>query len=322
MEPRDAYAFALLGNVAQLQSDLDASVQNHEYALQLKPGFVVATIGLARSRYLQGDASAAHALWGGVVNDPEMAPGFRIDAAFELAGTLRGQGRFAEALLPLSNTMPLIEEEALRTAMALSELATMQYELGNIERAQELSDESLRIAPAPVTLYLFARGMMELKLERFDAVADVVERIRTTAENSDDTDPNAEKAANYLAGLSALAQGDLEAAAAPLQAAVDQPGYQYAIYNVGLARLHRATGDLETGAALAAAASGERDPGDLRLDLELDRALARLLHAEILADMGQMKAAQEEAQRFLEQWASAPAQRAELIRARQILASR
>jgi tetratricopeptide (TPR) repeat protein len=319
MRPDDSYAFALLGNLALLQGDLPASSDNHKHALELRPGFVAARIGLARSHYLQGDVPAARSLWQSVVSDENVAAGFRIDAAFDLAGVLRGRGLFEESLKPLLDTMTIIEEEGLRTAMALSQLASTQLELRDLERAQTLIDESVRIAPVPVTRYLFAQGMLELRLERFDQVGSVVAQIRSIAEAAEDFDQDMVSAANYLAGLSALQQGDLRAATGNLQAAVDQADYQYAVYKVGLALLYRATGDLDVAAKLAAEASIERDPGDLRLDLELDRARAQLLHAEILAERGARNDAREQAHQFLERWQMAAPELPEIQRANELL---
>ena len=320
MEPDDAYAFALLGNLALLQDDLSDSIRNHEHALELRPGFAVATIGLARSRYLQGDMGTAQTLWQSVVDDNDIAAGFRIDAAFDLAGVLRGRGLYAESVEPIMDMMTLIEEEGLRMAMARSQLGSTQLELGKFERAQTLIDESVRLAPAVPTRSLFAQGMLELKLERFDRVDAIVLQIRSLARQADDTDRTEDKAASYLTGLSALERGDLEAAATHLQAAVDLEGYQYAIYKLGLARLYHESGDLARASQLAAQASNERDAGDLRLDLELDRARAHLLHAEILAESGADDAARAQAKQFIVWWQSAAPDLPEIVRAHVLLA--
>jgi len=320
MEPNDAYAFALLGNLALLQGDLTTAIENHQHALALRPGFVVATIGLARSRYLQGDMDAAQSLWQSVVDDNEIAADFRIEAAFDLAGVLRGRGLYAESLEPLSNLMALLEEEGLRLAMALSQLGSTQLELGKLERAQALIHESVRLAPASATRYLFAQGMLELRLERLDRVEAIVTEIRSLAEQVDDSSHTEDKAANYLAGLSALERGVLEAAATHLQAAVDLEGYQYAIYKLGLARLYHESGDLAPALQLAAQASNERDAGDLRLDLELDRARAHLLHAEILAESGADDEARAQAKQFIAWWQSAAPDLPEIVRAQVLLA--
>ena len=319
MEPEDAYAFVLLGNLALLQGDFAASVGHHEHALRLKPGFVVATLGLASARYLQEDVDVAASMWQSVVDDEEIAAKFRIDAAFNLAGVLRGRGLFRESLKPIGDTMTLIREDGLWTAMALSQLGSTHLEMGNLDQAEALIDEAVNQAPTVATRYLFARGMLELRLERFEELDDTIAEIRTLAEAADDPDRSEDKAANYLAGLSALYQGDLDVAATQLQAAVDQEGYQYAIYKMGLAMLYRATGDLASASSLAATAASERDTGDLRLDLELDRARAELLYAEILAERGAYDDAREQAERFIDRWRAAAADLPDITRAKKLL---
>lgn len=285
MRPDDAYAFALLGNLALLQGDIDRSVEQHLHALQLRPGFMVATIGLARSHYLQGEVDAAVELWNSVVQNEEIVPSFRIDAAFEVAGVLRGSRQFELSIESLTAVMPQIREEGLRLAMALSELGTAYMELGDVERARSLIDESVSVAPVPAIRYLFARALLNLKRDALDDVERDIGMIRSFVEQGTDPNDNAEKTAAYLAGLSALSTDDLESASRHFELVSDQPGYQYAIYKTGLARLYAAKGDMERAVELAEQASSERDPGDLRLDLELDRTRARQLSAEYQADL-------------------------------------
>jgi len=285
MRPDDAYAYALLGNLALLQEDIESSVEHQMHALQLKPGFMVATIGLARGRYLQGEVDAAVELWNMVVQNEDIAPGYRIDAAFEVAGVLRGGRQFERSIKTLTGVMPQIREEGLRLAMALSELGTAYMELGDIERARSLMDESVTVAPVPAIRYLFARAMLDLRRDALDDVEQDIVTIRSFVEQGTDPNGDAEKTAAYLAGLSALSMGDLESASRQFELVSDQPGYQYAIYKTGLARLHAAKGDIERAVELASQAASERDPGDLRLDLEMDRARARQLLAEYQADL-------------------------------------
>ena len=319
MAPGDAYASVLLGNLALLQGDVPSSVSHHERALQLKPGFVVATLGLASARYLQEDIDAAVSMWRSVVRDEDVAASIRIDAAFNLAGVLRGRGLFEESLRPFVDSMTLIREEGLRTAMALSQQGSTYLEMGNLVQAEALINEAVSRAPPPATRYLFARGMLELRLQRFEELDNTIAEIRALARAEDEPDGSEDRAANYLAGLSALYQGDLNAAMRQLQAAVDQAGYEYAVYEMGLALLRRATGDLDEASRLAAAAASERDPGDLRLDLELDRARAVLLSAEILAERGASADARAQAQRFIDWWHAAADELPDIVRAREVL---
>ncbi|MEX0706957.1 MAG: tetratricopeptide repeat protein [Woeseia sp.] len=320
MQPEDAYAFVLLGNLALLQQDFASSAAQHERALELRPGFPVARLGFARSCYLDGRIDDAIALWQGLVDDTAAAPGYRIDAAFDLSGVLRGRGQFAASLAPTETLMPLIREENLRVAMALSERASTLYELGRVDEALALFDEVLPTAPQPATRYYFAAGLIQFATTRIDALLATIEILNDLQEADSPVRSDA-KAADYLAGLHALSAGDTASARALLRRAVDAPGYQYAIYRVGLAQCLYAAGENEAAALMAAEAARERDAGDPRLDLELDRARALLLHAEILAGLGRSQQARKPAREFLDRWRDAPADRRERLRAEAVLAA-
>lgn len=325
MQPKVAAAHAMLGELAQLQGDLAGSIEHHQQALELDPGFVDSTIGLAGSRYLRGEVDVATELWQSVVADQDASVTNRIDAAFDLAGALRGMGRFDESLTVLAGAMPAFEEEGRRAAMAVSQEASTYFELGDYERAIALFDESIRIAGPPVTRYLFAHGVAELRLRRFDAVANIGDQIIANATGSEGTREDAVGASNYLNGLSALEQDDLVAAEENLTAAVDGVGYRYAIYDLGLARLYRTTGDLDRARLLAESAARHQDTtvyqssGDLRLDLELDRARALLLLAEILAEQGALDEAGVRAEEFVTRWQDADANSPEVVRAMELI---
>jgi tetratricopeptide (TPR) repeat protein len=157
--------------------------------------------------------------------------------------------------------------------------------------------------------------MFELQSGNPGAVENTVGEIQKLAEAADDPDRTEDKAASYLAGLLALQQNDFATAADRLQAALDMQGYQYAVYKLGRAESLQASGDLEEALALASEAESERDPGDLRLDLELDRALAILLQAEIHAEQGDIASAQDQARRFIDLWRNAASDLPELSRA-------
>lgn len=320
MQPKDAYAFVLLGNLALLQQDFARSAAQHERALELRPGFAVARLGLARSCYLDGMVDDAVTLWQGLVDDTAVAPGYRIDAAFDLSGVLRGRGQFAASLEPTETLMPLIREENLRVAMALSERASTLYELGRVDEALALFDEVLPTAPQPATRYYFASGLIQLATARDEALLATIATLNDLQKAGSPMRSDA-KAADYLAGLRALSAGDTASARTLLRRAVDAPGYQYAIYRVGLAQCLYAAGEHEAAALMAAEAARERDAGDPRLDLELDRARALLLHAEILAGQGRAQQAREPAREFLNRWRDAPADRPERLRADAVLAA-
>jgi tetratricopeptide (TPR) repeat protein len=318
MKPGDAFAFALLGNLALQQGNFDIAVERHKNALELKPDFVVARIGLARSQYLKGDAGAAESAWRSLLTDDSVAAAYRIDSAFDLAGVLRGRGQFDKALGVIEDSMPLIREEQLRAPLALSVQGSICLDKGDAERAETLLTRAFQEAPSPPTRFLFALGMMEFRLGHATELDETIAALRLLSD-SNKPDRNEDKAANYLAGLSALEENDLGSAASLLQAAVEEPGYQYRLYRTGLAMLSRAAGDLDAAAAIAFRAATERDRGDLRLDLEIDRARALLLHAEILAELGADGEAKKQARRFLDWWRDADPALPEPARARALL---
>ncbi len=288
MAPGDHYGPALLGNLEQLRGEYASSIEYYNRSLELKPQFAVATLGLARSRYKQGESEAAERLWSGLVTDAQQAATYRIDAAFDLAGVLRGQRRFAESSELLSGVEALVRQEGFRTAMMLSTLGVTALEQDDVTQARVLISQAIAESPSSgfATRYLFAHGLLELRLAEYDQLRNMIAAIEALALPADDPDRTEDKAASYLRGMSALAQNDLETAVSALTVAVDLDGYEYSIYALGLAQLHLARGELEAALASSQQAMTASDPGDLRLDLELDRTRARLLNAEILAQMG------------------------------------
>jgi hypothetical protein len=115
-----------------------------------------------------------------------------------------------------------------------------------------------------------------------------------------------------------LSAGDAARSADVLARAVTLPGYQYSIYNLGLARALLAAGKPAQALKLARAAASERDAGDLRLDLELDRSRAILLEAEILEQLGQPDGAKARARDFLRRWQGAAPSQQDRLRAEQL----
>jgi lipopolysaccharide biosynthesis regulator YciM/TolB-like protein len=320
MRPQDAYAWSLLGNLAMLEGRYADAVGHQREALDHRAGFIVARLGLARSQYLQGEVEAALSSWRSIVADVEVAAAYRIDAVFDLAGVYRGLGRFADSLGALESVMPLIREEGLRHAMALSESGIAHMELGNYETAEVLMSEAVERAPsASTSRYQFARGMLELGLERFERLDRIVAGLREAGSAAGDAGNVERMAADFLDGMSALANGDLTSAEQLLSAATGDTDYVYALYELGYAEFNRQAGNTETALELAVQAAQSRDPGDLRLDLELDRARAQLMHAELLAESGRLERAMEIAGQFADRWRGADADRPELARARAVL---
>lgn len=319
MRPEDAYAHAMLGDLAMQEGRYDEAIGHHENSLRLKDGFADARLGLARSHYLGGDIEGALGHWRGLADDESVAGASRIDAVFDLAGVLAGLGRFDEAERSIESTLPIIREEALRLPMALMAQSGARFERGDVESAEVLLGEAFRVADqdSPPSYLLFARGTMALRQDRPDAVRDVLSIMRSIV--AEEEDAGTRGAADYLAGKAELADGDIESALPLIESALTADGYEYALYELGLAEALRALGERESAIRAAERASAQRSAGAPRFDLELDRSRALLLHAELLAESGRTREAAELARQFIARWGAANPDRPELARAQGLI---
>ncbi len=78
-------------------------------------------------------------------------------------------GRFADAESALADLEPELEAEQVREAMALAVRGNCCAELGDTRAARRLIDRAIDRSPGVPTRYLFARGMLELRLGELDA---------------------------------------------------------------------------------------------------------------------------------------------------------
>lgn len=324
-KPGDPFGFTILGQLDQLNGDLPGATDHFKHALELEPGFAPARLALARSEVLLDRWDDAERLLRALVTDAAESAAVRIDAAFDLSGVLRSQGRFADSLEPLQELEPQIRKEQVREAMALAERGIAQAELGRFTEAAELIDLAVERSPGTPTRYLFARGLMLLMRDDVTGVHAVAAQIRSQQLPLDATlaREDAVRAAAYLAGMADLLSGKPLKAAETLTQVVALPGYQYSIYKLGLGRALLAEGKHAEALAAARAAATERGSDDirlddLRLDLELDRSRAMLLEAEVLAALGQKSAAAARARTFLGRWRNADPGLSDRVRAERI----
>ncbi len=322
-KPRDPFGFTILGQLDQLTADLAGATGHFKHALELEPGFAPARLALAQTEVLLDNWKDAEHLFNALAVDVDAPAVIRIDAAFELSAVLRAQGRFAASLEPLRKLESQIHKEYTREAMALSQRALAQAELGRFAEAGELIELAVERSPGVPTRYLFARGSMLLMRGDVSGVRSVAAQIRSQPLPLDAAvaKENAVRAAAYLEGMADLLSGESANAATALTRVVALPGYQYAIYKLGFARALLAQGKHTEALELARAAATERDLGDIRLDLELDRSRAVLLEAEILAALGQKSAAAARARTFLRRWGSADPGLEDRVRAEQLAAT-
>ena len=136
-----------------------------------------------------------------------------------------------------------------------------------------------------------------------------------------DPDRTEEKAASYLLGLAALERGNIDVASQELESMASKGGFEYAIYEAGLARLKYAQGDFETAEQIAAELTNPRLIDANRLDLEPDRTRAILLHAQSLAALGRMADARAKSRQFLTRFAAAGEESPDIVLARTLLSA-
>jgi serine/threonine-protein kinase len=318
LEPGSANNHHSLGEVYQAQGELELAAGEFQAALAVDPEFPLAVTSLGLVEALQGQWGRAEDRFRSLVGDDDALPRTRIDAAFELASILRSRGRFSDAAAVLETAAPLIEAEGVREAMALSVRGTSLMELGELRAARRLIDRALARSPGVPTRYLFARGLLELREGRREAALATADEIGGYALPPDDPDRTEDKAAAFLRGAARLAEGDAAGATDELSRAVALSGHDYAVYRLELARAYLAAGRLPEAMAAARQAAAPGDPGDPRLDLELDRVRAELVLARIEQAMGRVPKAAAHAERFLAAWRGADPGLAELDEAKEL----
>jgi tetratricopeptide (TPR) repeat protein len=247
----------------------------------------------------------------------------RVNAAFELSYLLRSQGRFREAARLLASVQDQLREEKIREAMALSVRGNSLMELGDFREAERLIRLAIQRSPqggAP-TRYLFAKGLLEIRTNRFDEARKTVSQITKNALPPENPDRTEEKAAAYLRGLAYLGENRPAEAVTALSTALSLAGYEYAIYRLAQGRAYLQSGDLPAAFAAARQVTSPLDPVEPRLDLELDRVRGLLLLAEIQEAMGKPSEAARQAQQFLEIWPKADSGLIDTMRARKLAGS-
>lgn len=318
LEPDSANGHTSLGDAFRAQGELELAADEYRAALASDPDFHVATTNLAVVDALLGRYGDAEERLRSLVEDEQASPRSRLDAAFELASVLRSVGRFTDAESALSELEPELEAEQVREAMALAVRGDCRAELGDTRAARRLIDRAIDHSPGVPTRYLFARGMLELRLGELDEVRKTAADVAANALPPEDPDRTEEKVAAYLEGMAALADGRAAEAVERLSWAVAAGGYEYSIYRVGLARAFLGAGRLPEAMAAARQASEQRDLFDPRLDLELDRVRAALLLAEVWEAMDRPDKAANQARQFLNRWREADRGLADLVAAEKL----
>lgn len=303
--PDEPNAHNLLGDLYRERGEFDLAIGYFEKALELEPDFTLSQLGLAEVKAAQGELGEAKQRLRAVIDNADNEAEDRITAAFDLAWLLRAEGHFVASTEAIDQVSDHLDAEGIRVSMALALKAENALQLGNAAEAAELIDTAVGKSVRAPTRYLFARARMELEQERLDEVQATIAEIRRHALPPDDPDRTEDRTALFVEGLSALRTGDAPAAVDKIRSAIDMNGYRYAIYERALAEALHATGQLNAAIAMAAKAKRERDSGNLRLDLERERALAHRLEIKLVQESGDLARAGELIDAYVQYWGRA-----------------
>jgi tetratricopeptide (TPR) repeat protein len=301
-----AHPLTMLGDLYRQRGNYEQAADYYGQALVANPEFAEARRGRAQLLAVLGESESATAIWRNIVDDKSIPADERIYAAFDYSSVLRSQGQFRSSLQPLTQLESEIQQERIREPMSLSTQAMSYIELGEVDRAEQLIGLAIeRNESSAPTRYLFARGLLELARGDFDAVARTATEIRSHAMPPEDPDRTEDRAAAYLEGVALATQGDAAAGASRLREALAIQGYDYAVYELGLATALESADDLEEALRFAELATQYRNPSEIRLDFEFDRARALLLQARIHQRLGNDKKSRQLAKNFLDRWSRA-----------------
>ena len=297
------YCLYYMGNLETLRGSLSKAEVLFQRAAKANPNFHWAQLGLSTVYAVTDRSHEAIAILRDLIANESVPAQDRIDAAFKLSNLSRALGHFAESIEPMIVSSDLIAREQVRLSLSLANQALAYYEMGETSKAHTKIDEAVdAFNYGPPTRYLFIKGMMALRSDDLQTVKTIADRIRDDSLPPEDPDRTEDKAAAYLTGLVALQESDLENALVHLRSAVELKGFRYALYRIGLARALHLSGDTTSAVTMLEFAMNDRDPGDMRLDLELDRVRAILESARIQKELGNTTQAVSHANRFLELW--------------------
>jgi tetratricopeptide (TPR) repeat protein len=322
LDAGSANSHHLLGDAYRAQGVLDLAATEYARALEADPAFHFATIALAQVEAMRGRYGETERLLTPLVTDAKVLPGYRIDAALDLASVLRAAGRFRESSRVLERMQPPLAAEGIREAQALSVRALNAIELRELTRAEQLATQAIAKSPtAAPTRYLFALGLVRIAQGRYAEARSTAAKIGTHALPAENPDRTEDKAAAYLTGLASVAEGKPAEAVDHLSRAVSLSGYEYARYSLGLSRAYREANRLPEALASATQAATLPDPAQPRLDLEFERQRALLAAAQASAAMGQAAEAAGAAAKVLDAWARADPGFRDVAEARRLAAA-
>jgi len=303
LNPDEAHPWILKGDLATRDRDFEGAIAHYDRAISAEPSASLAALGSARARVATGDREGAKELLWQLVRDEEAIAADRTDAALDLAFVLRSEFRYEGSVIPLRELRDVFRAEQILESKALTTEALSLMEIGEREKAAERIEEAIEKAPGQPIRYLFAKGIIQLRAGQVERVAGTANEILQYALPEEDGNERAEKAADYLNGLVLLAAGKTKQAAELMRQAVEAPGFNYAVYELGLARAHLEMGLLDQALEFVERATELRFEGNVvRTEFERERRLAQELRIEILADDGQRAEADALRSEYVNAW--------------------
>ncbi len=276
LSPNNPNAHYLLGEASLFQGEFGGAAREYAKALELDPAFGDAGLKLAHIDVLEDRAPAAIARLRGMVDSTSLPAGHRITAATDAAHLLRAEGRCPEAEKMLVDLGPQLAAEKITVAYALWIRAHCRLDAGDPAGALTLTREAITKSPGRPTRYVLMRGLVETASGDLAAAGKTISELRALQPPSAD-DRSEQAAAEYLAGLRALASKDAAGAVAVLNDSIAAGGTRYEVYEVALAKALAANGNVRGAIAAARAAADRGPPGDLKLEYEPGRREAARL---------------------------------------------
>ena len=286
LDPSYAPAYAALGAVQFVRGGRDDARASFEKAVQLAPKSVEARLAFANFQWAMGDAPAterelkaalaidssnplAHRMLAlfylAARRAPEAEPHFKALAAASPDGTLAladyysGMGRRDDALAVLKN----ISGDAARVRQARLRMAALHDDAGRPAEAQRIVDELIKQQPQASDAHILkARLLLRENGDLGEAQRHAQAAVQADANSA---------AAQYTAGLVALARRDFDAAENAFEQVV-QINPRAAAAQLQLARLQLAKGNT-AGALKAAEDAAKTNPDDSQTAVVLARSL-------------------------------------------------
>ena len=260
--PEDPAVLTLVGNVFAASDDKPEARKYFNKALQVKPGFVPATLSLAGLEEQEGNYAEAASLYKGIVeSDPEAtAP------LLSLARLAESQGKREEML----DWLEQARERAPRDIKSRVILADYYLREKQMKKADLLVKEAIKIGPRQPTL-LTLQGRVMMADKRYNEALPILNELVTRAPES--------VFARALLGETYLKLGQTKDARRQLEIALEkQPYYVPALVLMVGVELQSS----QYGQALEYAEQIQKAKPDLYMGYELagDARMARKEHAE------------------------------------------